>query len=302
MVSKYIKHFKLDSSHQRDFILINGNRSKPKIRIRVGAKIKYMKTLLAIFFLTSVTAFSQEKSYKFKIGQVLEQFDISTGSTIKPVAIKLIKEQYYFNLESIVGSNYIIRLLEFDNEIEYYSKMGVDLNKELYADNSKPIYFKVPEAIWSQFVEEVFTKWGVTFGVMNIPIKLRFANTNPDHRKRLLELDANVNLGLSLAPYWKKADDQIFFTPIGITITQVVANPVNTLDYLQTTENRSGFSAFLGLIYQKEGYQIGVLFGADWATGNVSEYWVYQGKPWLGIGIGVGLFAPNNKSVENQKK
>ncbi len=260
-----------------------------------------MRILVAIFFLTSFTSFSQEKSYKFKVGQVLEQFDISTSSTVNPAVRRLIKEQYYFNVESIISGDYIIRVLEFESAIDYYGVLGSNLNTELYMDsNNQPIYFKVPVAVWNQFAEEVFENVGVTFGVMNIPIKLRFANSNPNHRKRLLELDANVNLGLSVAPYWKRSNDQIFFTPVGITITQVVANPVNTLDYLQTTENRSGFSAFLGLIYQKDGYQIGVLFGADWATGNVSEYWVYQGKPWLGVGIGVGLFAPNNKPIKSQ--
>lgn len=260
-----------------------------------------MRTLIAIFLLTSFTVFSQEKSYKFKIGQVLEQFDISTGLPVAPAVRRLIKEHYYFNVESIINGDYIIRVLEFETSIEYYGVKGSDLNTELYKDSSsQPIYFKVPVAVWNQFAEEVFEKTGVTFGIMNIPIKLRFANSNPDHRKRLLELDANVNLGLSVAPYWKRSNDQVFFTPLGITITQVVANPVNTLDYLQTTENRSGFSAFLGFIYQKDGYQIGVLFGADWATGNVSEYWVYQGKPWLGVGIGVGLFAPNNKPIKSQ--
>jgi len=34
----------------------------------------------------------------------------------------------------------------------------------------------------------------------------------------------------------------------------------------------------------------------------VEKSWIYQGKPWLGIAIGVSLFSANNGSTSATKK
>lgn len=262
-----------------------------------------MKQLAFIFTVTLVpiVMFAQERTYKFKIGQVLQRYDIGTEQKGEK---ELIKDSYIFTLETIVEGNYIIWVLQFDDNLEYNGNRGSDLNAKLFREQttSNPIYFFVPTTVWDQYVEEVFRSRGVTFGIMNAPMKLRFPNSNPDASKRLLELDANVNLGLSVAPFWRRGSGQILFTPIGISITQIKADPGSTSNYLGQTENRSGFSLFGGLVLHSvsDDFQIGVLIGFDWVTGDVSEHWVYQGKPWLGIGIGVGLFQPNNKPVKSQ--
>lgn len=266
---------------------------------------RIMFTLLIIFVSFHINA-QERQTYHLKLGQILESYDIKTG---KPTGNKqLIKETYNFTLETIIqnpqtsANDRLIWLLEFSDQDEYDGVLGKDLNSKFFKDsNNNHIYFLVPAKIWDEYVEEVFKTRGITFGIVNIPIKLRFPNSNPEYRKRLLDLDGNVNLGLSVAPYWKKSNDQIIFLATGITVTQIKVDEINTLNYVSKTENRGGFGIFIGAIYQKDVYQIGLMVGADYATGDVSEYWVYQGKPWLGVGIGIGIFQPNKRPESGQK-
>jgi hypothetical protein len=257
-------------------------------------------TISLLLVACALTTSAQRKTYQLKLGHVLDCWDIQAAAPVANCK-QLIKDSYLFTIETKNGKDYVVWLLEFEDKAEYDGFSGKDLNARLFKDaTTGPIYFRIPEAVWDAYVTEVFSTRGSTFGLINVPMKVRFRNTDPDHRKRYTDLDGNANLGLSFAPYWKRGDDQIIFLSFGVTVTQIRIDQLNTLDFVAQPENRSGFSLFTGLIYQKENYQIGLLAGNDFVTGEASEYWVYQGKVWLGVGIGIGIFQPNNKPPKNQ--
>jgi hypothetical protein len=272
-----------------------------------------MKTsviLLNLVMIICSNAFSQvdetqsEKTYHLRIGQFLPKYDLLTKSVTSD--LELIKDTYYFNVIGEASEGYIVWMLEFNEKTEYEGALGADLNKILYIDelNTRPIYFFISKTVWDAEVIEIHKRKGITFGVTNIPFKVRFANTNPNHRPRTLDLDANVNLGISVARFWQLNEDNTYiFAATGFTISQFKIDATNTLDYVQQTENRSGFSCFLGLIFQtKDGLQLGLLTGTDYVAGEPSKYWVYQKKVWAGVGIGVTIFQPNNRPATSQAK
>ncbi len=47
-----------------------------------------------------------------------------------------------------------------------------------------------------------------------------------------------------------------------------------------------GFSVGLGYIVNLNDFQIGVVGGADYISGDASKTWIYQGKPWFSFTVG----------------
>jgi len=160
-----------------------------------------------------------------------------------------------------------------------------------------PIYFAIPASQWTSLVEETKDIKGLTFGFVNAPMKIRFANSNHNHRPRQFGLDANVNLGLSTAYYLKRGDDFTHFLAAGILLTQIKVDAVSTNNEVLETTPENGISYFWGYILQKENYQIGILMGWDAIGGKMSDYWVYQKKPWIGLGIGLSIFTPGTGKI-----
>lgn len=54
------------------------------------------------------------------------------------------------------------------------------------------------------------------------------------------------------------------------------------------------FMPSAGIVYQHEAFQIGIFIGEDFIVGELGRNWKYQGKPGLGLAIGVSLFTKNN--------
>ena len=49
-------------------------------------------------------------------------------------------------------------------------------------------------------------------------------------------------------------------------------------------------------MFEKNGVQLSLLCGVDLPSGNIQKKWVYRNMPWLGLGVGVGLFKINNEN------
>jgi hypothetical protein len=260
--------------------------------------MKYL--LLCLAFAICIPSIAQT-TYRLRFGQILQEYDIATSTK---GANRIIRDSYYFEIETMVGTDYIIRLLEFDADLDYDGADGATLNTQYFGTAANPIYFFLPGPTFTTYAipEEIPEFSGTTFGLVNIPMKFRFANRNPEHRKRYTDLEGNVNLGISVAQFLRVAENQTFYIAGGVSITQIRADEINTLNFVSKTENRSGFSVFAGVIYQKDTYQVGILIGTDYVSGQIADYWVYQGKPWIGLGIGLGIFQPNAKQDNNQPK
>ena len=49
-----------------------------------------------------------------------------------------------------------------------------------------------------------------------------------------------------------------------------------------------------GFLYQFETFQVGLFVGADFVPGTIGRNWMHQGRPWVGLAIGVSLFSKNS--------
>ena len=66
--------------------------------------------------------------------------------------------------------------------------------------------------------------------------------------------------------------------------TMVKINP----DVAQTEMSNLvlGFSLGLGYIVSLNDFQIGLVSGLDYISGDASKTWIYQGKPWFSFTVG----------------
>lgn len=132
-----------------------------------------------------------------------------------------------------------------------------------------------------------------TFGAMTIPLKIRFGTET--NRPMLAEEKLNIGLtpGLKFQFSSRKEQSITFLANIGVSNVRTSAATFN-VGYIPSSDNEPALSLALGLMYQHEKFQIGILSGQDWLLSDGAPSWKYQSKRWLGIGIGFSFFGQGN--------
>lgn len=185
------------------------------------------------------------------------------------------------------------------------------LNKD--NESREELFYKIPDDHTAIFH---FTEYTVT--AITIPLKYRFKtnrdaldSSNPDNVVEIdissEEFSTSINLALFGGFTWGKTK----FThrkkignrtntkknTIGLFLgsSAVELKSTNTnITLAQPQGDREGtfgtISFGLGYVKSWNKISIGLFVGVDKGVGRVSEAWVYDGKPWLGIGIGYDLF------------
>lgn len=132
-------------------------------------------------------------------------------------------------------------------------------------------------------------KFSFTFGAMTIPLKIRVGSETT--RRMLVEEKLNIGLtpGLKYQIPSRKEQSITFMANIGVSTARTTADTFNS-GYKSSSNNEPALSGALGFMYQYEKFQIAILSGQDWLLSDGSKNWKYQGKRWVGIGIGFFFF------------
>jgi hypothetical protein len=143
-----------------------------------------------------------------------------------------------------------------------------------------------------------------TISGLTIPLKYRL----PDKSSRLEEdfsagFNANLFIGYSVGytsfTYREKIDNRITnykFTFGGfVGASTIELNAQNTsLSLTPLGENEKfnkGLATIgLGFTFSSDKFNIGTFLGKDFSVGQKASKWNYNNKPWIGIGVGLGIF------------
>ncbi len=167
--------------------------------------------------------------------------------------------------------------------------------REKYDNDStgRQFYFYMDEGDFKneEIVRKVFDtgiqNWTVIFGPMITPVKFRFANDNAPS-----EFSSAVNLGLAaglkyrMSPY--KSSYIVPYISLGISTVSIDSS--TSKGFYEQSNQVSSFTFSFGCMYQFNNAQIGLSFGWDFLSGQISQKWAFSKKPWMGIGIGLELF------------
>jgi hypothetical protein len=128
----------------------------------------------------------------------------------------------------------------------------------------------------------------VTGGQLTLPFKIRRNDAHSTFR-----LTTDVTLGGYVGYTRRLSQTRDFYLTVPLTagLTFINLNDNNTtLDLsLSETEVIPGLTWSTGIIVQMDKYNIGLLFGKDYAS-NVGDQWDYHGKMWWSFGIGFVFF------------
>jgi hypothetical protein len=199
------------------------------------------------------------------------------------------------NEEWFKASNVVIEVYK-DNRIEYYFVNKFDRNGSytIKLDNREYVSYN---------------KRGFEFGAVTIPFKYRFGETKTVNGKEIKvnnEFIADANLGLfagyKLAKYRVRYEGGKLkdLSNLGCTLGAFLNVSSSSIDSLSTTLSDAPLkkdekfsigviSPGLGAMFTVYNVQIGGFIGWDFGFGENGEKWNFNGRPWIGFGLGYSL-------------
>ena len=153
-------------------------------------------------------------------------------------------------------------------------------------------------------VETPLQKWDATFGILTTPFKIRY---------RKFAFTNNAGLGTAVFIQKKVSANWSYGWVPGISLTSVTldaastnihtnSSPTSPTMPLGTSTTRPAFTPSLSfmLAYKTINFTLGL--GCDMiakptavaTSADPEAGWIYNGKPWIGIGFGVSLFGNNS--------
>lgn len=191
----------------------------------------------------------------------------------------------------------------FDGDNADYSALSApERNARFYGDVQR--YFKVSTDVLDANASRLDrVNFALAVGVINYPFKYRPQKGHPD-------FSGAFNFGVAVGVKLPHKESLKFTHSIitGYSISQV------SLDTSTVTKNKAevignnNFAAFsfsVGYMVEYDRVQAGVFLGFDQMGKLNNDHfgWIYQGKPWLSVGIGYSIFstskpAPNLKAVQ----
>ncbi len=255
-----------------------------------------MKKLLLLFFvLATLELFSQENiTYEFKYGIQLNECNALGSPT---GGSEIINKGTDFKIEQIQSNgDYIIHIIKFKN-VEKTD--GLNAKLVFNSDETRKL-FLLPKSsfIDGAEIKYVVPKHSFTFGAVTVPIKLRFGSKDDNgNRKRYFDFTSDVNIGLSAGYKLRPNRNDNFAINFlgGVSITSVEVDEQTTDSFVSTNTKAAAFTPNLSIVFEAKNFQIGIFSGIDFLSGELSDNWIYQNKPWLGIGLGYGIFSKDKK-------
>ncbi len=145
-----------------------------------------------------------------------------------------------------------------------------------------------------------------TLGIASIPFKLRLHNF--DFAK---DLNIGSVLGFNMRTHPTRNNYINCLLNISISVNDIDEfSARNVPDDQLPAQNIAALTLASGLVWQFGKGQVGVFYGFDFMSHNnwVKYRWVYNKRPWVGIGFGINLFQKDDLSagpgdeISNYKK
>lgn len=222
-------------------------------------------------------------------------------TTNQTQAFTFVRKGTRFTVLNLVGNGAVVRFWRYGEEQDGanvadkvdYTNVGAYVNASA---DGKHFLMELTD-LDSKCKEYFGFRHDFTWGAVTIPLKMRFGDADD----RYFGFEPTANLGLFAG--WRRqirgSRPQSFNLLLGTSASNVTLRDVDVdmISYLNTDstatrpENALAISASIGTVYQIESFQFGLFIGLDFIPGQDGRFWRHQGIPWLGLGIGFGLFS-----------
>lgn len=124
----------------------------------------------------------------------------------------------------------------------------------------------------------------VTGGQLTIPFKIR-----PKKEHGTFRLTTDVTLGAYIGVSKRLSDTKDYFVTVpmtaGLTFINISDDNTSLTAESATADVVPGLSWSSGIILQLEQFNVGLMFGKDYAS-EVGDQWIYHRKWWWSFGLG----------------
>ncbi|MDE1206012.1 hypothetical protein [Tenacibaculum larymnensis] len=259
--------------------------------------MKAIYLFVLVLMLTSLSIMSQslknidsDKVYKFKFGKIITRCSaegVTENDTDgKPIKIQVDKNRE-INVDRIINDEVIFTFLWWSGD----SENAKSLNAKYYENTAKKrMYFKMPRQKFLESVKVVEPRVLLEFGTATIPIKIRPG----DGEEIPLDFYGNFNAGIGMSIKFRNFINLYG----GISLTSVPVDSITTKGVITSPTNASALTPTMGIIKEVGNVQIGGFVGWDFLSRNLGKNWIYQGRPWYGVGIGFNIFTISRESKE----
>lgn len=222
--------------------------------------------------------------------------------------VEIAMKGYLFTIEKEkLDGSVVIKFLKWKKDTvraEKFNSFKEPVKKKMLNDKKKMVdsivYVDIPRFFliskddslkYSKFVKQ--KKWNITFGTITTPFKFRFS---PSVFTNNLSLGASANISYQLL-------DEFYVGGVfGLSLSSVTLDSASTNGFVTVNTERPAFTPSLHLLL---GYkQINLLVGVGWdiinKNSDIEKSWIYDGKPWLGLGLGISLFNQNSEKTVTQ--
>lgn len=183
----------------------------------------------------------------------------------------------------IINSRTPIRLIRQSADTLFVESTSL-LNSLGKLDSKQILYILIGDDHQTRLA---FSDWDAQ--ILTIPIKIRPAINNAP-----LEFVGEVSLGsyigyqLGSSTIGAAAKSTLAHTFMVFAAPSLVrVDPEQAATDM--TNNTLGFSLGTGYLFNLNQYQIGIVGGLDYISGQLSKSWIYQGKPWVSFTIGIAF-------------
>lgn len=277
---------------------------------------KFIKILI---ILTTFHCFTfkanAQKVYKFKNGTLIKQCDVNgdTSTNTKPDPIE---SGWLFHVEKRIGNRVIIYFVQWKSKNNKISQYFIDNDKKntllenrnqkyVRANDGNRIYYQIYSAQFDILCEEaeIVPRLSPTLGTVLMPLKVRFGSSkNTDgSRDRYFDFTSDVSLGLcgGLKISLKRSPIYKINVLVGISGTSIPIDSLSTKGLVKTKTNIAALTPSFHIVFEIKEFQMGFSLGCDLLSSRIGDNWAYNGKPWVGFGIGYNLLS---KPSTNQTK
>ncbi len=256
------------------------------------------------------TTGSPDKLYSFKYDKKLSECDADGSNTRDP---QIVPRGTYFSITSVTPSGYVITI----NLFKYKKGMTND-QRAVVLKNRKNFNY-------DSFPQNSGDSLGVPYLSDGTDNRKRFFISNTDFTTFAVEKPEFISLdyGTLIEPFKFRSNPSIFTTNLslgaiigfqksfprgsnynyglyaGLSLSSITLDSFSTKGTVLVNSDRPALTPSINFLI---GYKsINVTVGIGWdiinQTSPIEKSWVYQGKPWIGLGIGLKLFTPNSANT-----
>nr|WP_299382242.1 hypothetical protein [Allomuricauda sp.] len=146
------------------------------------------------------------------------------------------------------------------------------------------VYFYLTIDDFKKGVSKKKSAIDVQFGTATIPIKIRPGNDEGIP----FDFNGNFNAGVGLSIKLNSFHGINIYT--GISITSVPVDEETSNGIVTSATNAGALTPTIGIIKEIGPVQVGGFIGFDYLSRELGQNWIYQGRRWFGVGVGVNIF------------